>query len=77
MPFGWGLIKAEKGFKCEYCNEATEMIAHEVVGGVLCEYTEQKERRDGLKTAPRMHCGWCNADEVIFSVDRHSFNWLN
>ena len=39
---GWELVKAEKGLKCEYCQEATEMIAHEVFGCVPCEYTKQK-----------------------------------
>lgn len=57
---GWGRIRAEKGLHCEYCDQATEMIAHEIYGCVLCDHTETLPRADGLKTAPQMHCGWCN-----------------
>ena len=57
---GWGMVNAEKGLSCEYCNEATEMIALEVFGCVLCGYVERKERQDGLKSAPQMNCGFCN-----------------
>ena len=64
---GWGLVKAENGLKSEYCHVEREMIAHEVFGCVLCEYTKKKERRDGLKTAPQMHCGWRNPSRSFFS----------
>jgi hypothetical protein len=57
---GWGRIKTEKGLHCEYCDQATEMIAHEIYGCVLCDHTKTLPRADGLKTAPQMHCGWCN-----------------
>ena len=57
---GWGRIKAEKGLHCEYCDQATEMIAHEIYGCVLCDHTETLPRADGLKAAPQMHCSWCN-----------------
>ena len=57
---GWGRIRAEKGLRCEYCDQATEMIAHEIYGCVLCDHTETTSRTDGLKAAPQMHCGWCN-----------------
>jgi hypothetical protein len=57
---GWGLVKAEKGLRCEYCDQPTEMIEHEVFGCVLCDHTERKQRPDGLEKAPQMHCGWCN-----------------
>ena len=63
---GWGLVKAENGLKCEYCHEATEMIAHEVFGCVLCEYTEQMERSDGLKAPPQIYCGWRNRYRSFF-----------
>ena len=56
----WGRIRAEKGLHCEYCDQPTEMIAHEIYGCVLCDYTETSPRSDGIKTAPQMHCGWCN-----------------
>ena len=57
---GWGRIRAEKGLHCEYCDQATEMIAHEIYGCVLCSHTETLPRADGLKAAPQMHCGCCN-----------------
>lgn len=57
---GWGRIRAEKGLHCEYCDQATEMIAHELYGCVLCDYTEKMPRADGLKVAPQQYCGWCN-----------------
>ena len=60
MAPGWGRIKAEKGLHCEYCDQATEMIAHEIYGCVSCDHTETLPRNDGMKTAPQMHCGWCN-----------------
>ena len=63
---GWGLVKAENGLKCEYCHEATEMIAHEVFGCVLCEYIEQMERRDGLKAPPQIYCGRRNPYRTFF-----------
>ncbi len=57
---GWGRILAEKGLHCEYCDQATEMIAHEIYGCVLCDHTEILPRSDGMEVAPQMHCGWCN-----------------
>jgi hypothetical protein len=59
-PPGWGLVNAEKGLRCEYCDQPTEMIAQEVCGCVLCDHTERSQRRDGLVSAPQLHCGWCN-----------------
>jgi len=60
---GWGRIHAEKGLHCEYCDQATEMIAHEIYGCVLCDHTVRQPRADGLKAAPQMHCGWCKGLE--------------
>ena len=57
---GWGRVRVEKGLHCEYCDQQTEMIAHEIHGCVLCCYTEILPRADGLKAAPQTHCGWCN-----------------
>ena len=57
---GWGKIRVEKGLHCEYCDQETEMVAHKIYGCVLCEHTETMPRADGLKSAPQMHCGWCN-----------------
>ncbi len=57
---GWGIIRAEKGLRCEYCNQATEMIEHEINGCVLCDHTEEQPRTDGLVVAPQLQCGWCN-----------------
>ena len=57
---GWGRVRVEKGLHCEYCDQATEMVAREIHGCVLCDYTEALPRSDGLKAAPQMHCGWCN-----------------
>ncbi|NBX02567.1 MAG: hypothetical protein EB059_11460 [Alphaproteobacteria bacterium] len=57
---GWGCMKVEKGLHCEYCDQATEMIAHEIYGCVSCDHTETTPRADGLKAAPQMHCGCCN-----------------
>lgn len=57
---GWGRIEAEKGLHCEYCDQPTEMIAHEIYGCVLCDHTEQLPRADGLKVASQTHCAWCN-----------------
>lgn len=57
---GWGRVNAEKGLRCEYCDQETEMIAHEAYGCVLCQHTETKPRADGLKTAPQQYCNWCN-----------------
>jgi hypothetical protein len=50
---GWGRIKAEKGLNCEYCDQPTEMIAHEIYGCVLCDHTETLPRVDGLKLPHR------------------------
>jgi hypothetical protein len=57
---GWGLVSAEKGLRCEYCDQPTEMIGHELFGCVLCDHKERNQRRDGLVNAPPMYCGWCN-----------------
>lgn len=57
---GWGRIKVEKGLPCEYCDQPTEMIAHEILGCVLCAHTQRLPRPDRLHAAPQMHCGWCN-----------------
>ena len=57
---GWGMIRVEKGLHCEYCDQKTEMIAHEIYGCVLCDYTKKKLRSDGLISAPQMYCDWCN-----------------
>jgi hypothetical protein len=57
---GWGKVRVEKGLHCEYCDQATEMIASEIYGCVLCEHAETLPRADGMKAAPQQHCGWCN-----------------
>jgi hypothetical protein len=57
---GWGQTGTEKGLPCEYCNQATEMILHEIYGCVLCDYTETLLRSDKVKSAPQMYCSWCN-----------------
>jgi hypothetical protein len=57
---GWGRIRAEKGLHCEYCDQPTEMIVHEIYGCVSCDHTETLPCADGMKAAPQMHCGWCN-----------------
>ena len=57
---GWGRTSVEKGLHCEYCDQETEMVAHEIYGCVLCEHTETMPRTDGMKSAPQMHCGRCN-----------------
>ena len=36
------------------------MVAHEIYGCFLCDYTESMPRADGIKAAQQMHCGWCN-----------------
>ena len=57
---GWGKVRFEKGLHCEYCDQETEMVAHEIYGCVLCDHTETMPRADGLKAAQQQHCGWCN-----------------
>ena len=57
---GWGRVRVEKGLHCEYCDQATEMIATEIYGCVLCDHIEKLSRADGLKTASQQRCGWCN-----------------
>lgn len=57
---GWGHIKAEKGLRCEYCDQANEMVAHEIYGCTSCDHSETMPRADGLKAAAQMHCVWCN-----------------
>ena len=57
---GWGCVRFDKGLRCEYCDQPTTMVAHEVFGCVLCEQIEKLARSDGLKTAPQMYCGTCN-----------------
>jgi hypothetical protein len=57
---GWGIVNAEKGLRCEYCNQPTDMIACEVYGCVLCDYKKALARSDGLQFAPQMHCEICN-----------------
>jgi len=57
---GWGRIAVEKGLRCEYCDQETEMIAQEIYGCVLCEHTERKLRIDGIVAAPQQQCNWCN-----------------
>lgn len=57
---GWGKVQVEKGLHCEYCDQATEMVAHEIYGCTKCDYQEKYSRADGLTSAPQMHCGWCN-----------------
>lgn len=57
---GWGCVGIEKGLRCEYCDQATEMVYREVFSCVLCEHTEINPRTDGLISAPQQHCGWCN-----------------
>ena len=57
---GWGRRRTEKGLHCEYCDQPTEMITHEIYGCVLCDHMEKQPRADGLKKAPQMHCSWCN-----------------
>ncbi len=57
---GWGRIRSEKGLRCEYCDQETQMIAHEIFGCVICNHTEILPRTDRMKAAPQMHCGWCN-----------------
>lgn len=57
---GWGRVGVEKGLRCEYCDQETEMIAHEIYGCVLCDHKETHPRTDGMTAAPQMHCGWCN-----------------
>jgi hypothetical protein len=57
---GWGISTTEKGLVCEGCGQATDMILHENHGCVLCSHTETLPRSDGLQTAPRMYCQYCN-----------------
>lgn len=57
---GWGKTGTIKGLCCQHCGQVTEMIAEEIYGCVICDYTEQHPRADGLKAAPQMHCSWCN-----------------
>ncbi|MFT6288225.1 MAG: hypothetical protein ACJA09_002984 [Alcanivorax sp.] len=57
---GWGRVRSEKGLRCEYCHQTTEMIADEIYGCVLCDHSEKRARADGLNVAPQLHCGWCN-----------------
>jgi hypothetical protein len=57
---GWGKIGSETSLKCEYCNQPTEMISHEIYGCVLCAHTDKSPRTDDLKVAPQMYCSWCN-----------------
>lgn len=57
---GWGIVRVEKGLHCQYCDQKTEMVAYEINGCTKCDYQEKRPRSDGLKTAPQMHCSWCN-----------------
>lgn len=57
---GWGIVKTEKGLKCEGCYEPTEMILHEIFGCVLCSHRQTLPRSDGLQSAPQMYCDFCN-----------------
>ena len=57
---GWGLIRVVPGLPCEWCGEATELIAEEIQGCPRCTYQESGPRTDGLRTAPAAQCSWCN-----------------
>lgn len=57
---GWGRIRVEKGLHREYCDQPTEMVAHEIYGCALCDHIATLARADGLKTAQQKHCGCCN-----------------
>jgi len=57
---GWGIVEVEKGLPCEYCNQPTDMIAYEIYGCVLCDYTQRLFRSDGIKVAQPMNCPRCN-----------------
>lgn len=57
---GWGRTNIEKGLRCEYCDQETEMIAYEIYGCARCHYTEKHPRTDGVIAASQWDCGWCN-----------------
>jgi len=57
---GWGCTNFEKGLPCEYCESPTELVAFEVHGCVLCEYIENKQRKDCATRAEQKYCGVCN-----------------
>lgn len=57
---GWGYVGNQKGLHCEYCHRETQMISHEILGCVLCDYQQICPRSDSIKMAPQMYCNWCN-----------------
>ena len=57
---GWGKIRIEKGLECLGCGMNTQMIKHEVFGCAKCQYTEKRERSDGIKHADPGQCEYCN-----------------
>ena len=57
---GWGKVRVEQGLKCRICSHETEMVKSEIFGCTKCDYTEQKNRPDGIETAEPQNCQFCN-----------------
>ncbi len=57
---GWGMIRAEKGLPCEFCNCPTEVTSSEIHSCALCGHSKSTKRSDGLVFASARFCGKCN-----------------
>lgn len=57
---GWGKVGVETGLPCSWCGTETEMIKHEILGCVKCDYKEVHEHPSSLKQADPKYCHYCN-----------------
>jgi len=57
---GWGLLRAETGLPCAWCNGPTLLVKSEVHGCTLCKHEANRPRPNGPGTADPGHCPACN-----------------
>jgi hypothetical protein len=57
---GWGVLRAEPGLPCGWCDGPTTLARGEVHGCTACGHEAFEARRDGLFSADPAHCANCN-----------------
>lgn len=57
---GFSIVKGIPGLPCEECGEPSRISKEVLWGCVKCDYSEQKERPDGVRTISPAECDFCN-----------------
>lgn len=57
---GFSISKGIAGLQCEECGIPTPITKNVIWSCVNCDYTETKERPDGLSSVSASHCVFCN-----------------